>query len=362
MALLFAHSLSNLYDATPALGRSDVFIVRAQPGTAGEQGPRIPQILRELTDRLSRSPGVRSAVQVQDVPLNGWSSRMSIALPGQVRDPDRVVHVNYVGPGFFATLGLPLIAGRDLHPGDASGTRPVAIVGQSLAARYFPAQNAIGRQLQVGDALLEVVGVASDLPYGGARAEGEMVLYMPLAPDQSGILLVRAELTPAGVAALARQILREIAPAVPIASVTTMADQFAQSVAAERLVANVGGFFAIVATLLVAVGVYGTLSASLAARTRELGVRLALGETPTGLSVSLLRSALMPVGVGLLIGVPLALVGARAAEALLFGMGAGDVSTYTTGAAVVLASALLAASVSARRAARMDPVIVLRQE
>ena len=361
-AILFARSLASLYDVTPGLARDDVFVVRAQPGGAGEPGPRSARIMSELTDRLSRAAGVRSAVQVQDVPLNGWSSRLSISRPGQAPDPAAIVHVNYVSPGFFETLGIALVAGRDFGPADDPRVVPTAVVGQALAARYFPGESAIGRQLQVGDSRLEVIGVAGDIPYDGARAEGEIVLYTPMAPDQSGIILARADMTAAAMTTLARQTLREIAPAVPLGSVTTMADQFERAVAAERLLANVSGFLATVATLLVAIGVYGTLSASLAERTRELGVRLALGETPSGLSFRVLSSALTPVAAGVLVGLPLAIVGARTAQTLLFGVGAADLPTYVAGVGAVLGAAWLAASVPARRAARMDPVTALRQE
>jgi predicted permease len=362
LAILFARSLANLYDVTPGLVREDVFIVRAQPGMAGEQGSRVAGILWELTDRLARQPGVRAATQVQDVPLNGWSSRQNIALPGQPPDPGATVHVNYIGPGFFETIGMPLIAGRDFTADDDSAARPVAIVAEALAAGYFPNRNPLGRHLQVGDSLVEIVGVAGDIPYERARAKGEIVLYTPLARDQAGIVMVRAELPAAAMSALARQALREIAPAVPLVSVTTMSDQVEGSVAAERLLANFAGVFATMATLLVAVGVYGTLSASIAQRSRELGVRIALGETPAGLSVIVLSGALKPVAAGLLLGLPLALLGARMTETLLFGIDAADPPTYAAGAAAVLLAALLAGSLPARTAARTNPVTALRQE
>jgi hypothetical protein len=287
---------------------------------------------------------------------------MSIALPGHSPDPAEIVHVNYVGPRFFETLGIPLVAGRDFRAAGDSPLVPTAIVGQALVARYFPGESAIGRNLQVGHSLLEVIGVAGDIPYDSARAEGEIVLYTPMAPDQSGIILARADMTVAAMTTLARQILGEIAPAVPLGSVTTMADQFERAVAAERLLANVAGFLAVVATLLVAIGVYGTLSASLAERTRELGVRLALGETPRALSLRVLSSALAPVAAGVLVGLPLAIAGARGAQALLFGVGIADLPTYVAGVSAVLGAAVLAASVPAGRAARMDPVTALRQE
>jgi putative ABC transport system permease protein len=238
----------------------------------------------------------------------------------------------------------------------------VAIVAEALAAGYFPNRNPLGRHLQVGDSLVEIVGVAGDIPYERARAKGEIVLYTPLARDQAGIVMVRAELPAAAMSALARQALREIAPAVPLVSVTTMSDQVEGSVAAERLLANFAGVFATMATLLVAVGVYGTLSASLAQRSRELGVRIALGETPAGLSVIVLSGALKPVAAGLLLGLPLALLGARMTETLLFGIDAADPPTYAAGAAAVLLAALLAGSLPARTAARTNPVTALRQE
>lgn len=240
------------------------------------------------------------------------------------------------------------------------------MISQSLARRYFPGRDAVGSHLVAGKAVVEIVGVARDIPYAGVREEKEPVIYRPLLQDAranaGGIFAIRADLPPVAIADLVRQTLRETAPDVPISSMTTLEAQFDGSIATERLMASIAGFFAVTALLLVAVGVYGTLASLVVQRTRELGIRLALGASRRSIARLVLGDALSPVALGLLLGLPIALTGVRLARSVLFGITPSDPVTYLGSAIVLVVVAAAAAALPALSATRADPMAALRQE
>jgi putative ABC transport system permease protein len=239
------------------------------------------------------------------------------------------------------------------------------VISQSLASHYFPRRPAVGARLQLGAVVAEIVGVAKDVPYEGVRRERELVVYRPYSQGTDtgvpGTYVIRTDLPSAALADTVRRALHEIAPAVPVGAMTTLDAQFDGSIATERLLASIAGFFGVMALLLVAVGVYGNLASSVAQRTREFGIRLALGATGPRIVRMILANALLPVSLGILIGLPLAFSSARIAQGALFGVTSHDPETYLSSAVILLLVAVMAATIPSRKAARADAVSALRQ-
>jgi predicted permease len=363
-AMLFARSLSNLQAVDLGFDRSHVLLAGIRPGAAGYDRSRVPGLYRELLVRLTAAPEVQSATTTMDLPLGGVSYTASVGVPPQPAGDDQATF-NFVGPRFFETMRIPLLAGRDFEVTDDEPSRAVGIVSESLAARHFPGRNAVGAHLQAGNQLVEIVGVARDVPYVSVREARGPVLYRPYLQSPGGVgqtLVVRTNLPPGPAAELVRGAVHEIAPAVPISSLATLDARVDGGIASERLLANISGFFGVMALLLVGIGVYGTLAYSIAQRARELGVRVALGATRGNLAALVLRGALTPVCVGLAVGLPLTLTVSRVAAGFLYGLTPRDPAAYSASIAVLLTAAFLAAAVPVRRAIRADPIAALRED
>jgi hypothetical protein len=298
-----------------------------------------------------------------DMPLGGLSYTADVSVPSENAGDDQA-GFNFVGPRFFETMGIPILAGRDFRLDDDLRSRPVAVASASLAARCFPGRRALGEHLDAGNLVVEIVGVVADVPYTSLRVAKERVLYRPYfqqAVGASQILAVRTDLAPAPAADLLRAVVHDVAPAVPV-TISTLEAKVDASIPSERLLANISAFFGVMALLLVGIGVYGTLAYSIAQRRRELGVRLALGATRRDIAWIVLRSALTPVCLGLAGGLPLSRGAGRVIEGLLYGITAREPAVYATSIAVLLGAALVAAAVPVRHAIRADPMAALREE
>jgi predicted permease len=359
---LFARSLARLNAADVGVDRRQVMLVAIGAGMAGARNVT-SGVAGDFYERLSAAPGIQSVTTAMDLPFSGSSYRARISVPGQTARDDEPVSFNFVGPRFFETMGMALPAGRDFQASDDAQHQAVGVISRSLAQRYFRGMDPIGRHLQSGSADIEVVGVAKDIPYEGVRSERELTLYRPQRQggQGAGTFAIRASLPPAALATLVRQTLHDVAPSIPVVSMTTFADQFDGSIATERLLADIAAFFSLMALLLVAIGMYGTLASSLAQRTREFGVRRALGASGGDLVGMILLRALRPVTLGLIVGLPSALIASRLAESVLFGVTPRDPATYVGSAGVLILVAAIAAAVPARSASRMSVTSALRQ-
>jgi putative ABC transport system permease protein len=322
-----------------------------------------------LLDKLEAQPGVRSAALVQTLPMQGgYVLTFDIrgrapALPGQ--GPS----ANYraVSPHYFDALHVPLLKGRAFARSDGSGNRPVAIVDQAFVARYFPNQDPVGQGLHVGNGnknFFDVVGVVGSIHYAGLDAVPDPTMYVPIAQDTFSTMWVveRTDGDPASLASGAREAVHGIDPLLPTYSTTPLAQIVNDSVAPQRFSMLLLGTFAAVALFLAAVGLYGVVAYSVQQRTREIGLRMAIGAAPRDVLTMIVGGAMKLALVGVILGLAAAAVFSRLAASLLFEVTPSDPMSYAATSALLFAVAILACYAPARRAMRVDPMTALQME
>jgi predicted permease len=369
---LFARSLSNLKDLNPGFDVNGMLTFSVDPTLNGYNVERAKLFYRELTHELAALPGVRSAAMCVVPPLSfdEWDSSVTVegyaSKPGEDMNP----WVNHVSPGFFGTLKIPLYAGRDFTEQDTAGAVKVAIVNQKFARHYFGDRGAVGRHIGLGSdpgtrTDIEIVGVVGDTRYETMRSPIPRQVFFPyLQNDWADRMTayVRTDLGPAQMFPALRAAVRKLAPNLPVFMMKTGERQRDDSLSVEKLAATLAGAFGTIATVLTAIGLYGVMAFLVALRTREIGIRMALGAAPGRVVWLVVREVLLLVGVGVAIGLPAALALTRLLESQLYGIAPGDPTTVVLAALGIAATAALAAYVPARRATRIDPVTSLHYE
>ena len=367
---LFSRSVSALRDLDPGFSHGDAVLLATVRSRANDSGQvsRLANLFDQLAPR-ERNLRARSLTLAMDTPLaGGHSMGRNIEVPGRVPEANEpVVWFNFVGPRFFETMGIP-VEGRDIRVDDDERAAAVAVISRSLARRYFPGVDPIGRRIRTQDVEVEVVGVSSDVAYTTLREPPTEMIYLPYRQGRAaqgvGLLTIaiRAAADADETAAALRREVRALAPDLLIANLTTLEEKRDSSLARERVVATISMWFGGLALLLGCVGLYGTLSYAVTRRTSELGVRVALGADATRLVTMVLGESLRPVLIGITIGLPLAFAAGRLSERLLFGVRGTDPLSYAMAILALLLAAAAAALVPARRAARVDPIVSLRAE
>ncbi len=333
---------------------------------------RLPQVKEEILAAVRATPGVRSASASTITPVSASSTNGRVEVEGYVPKGrgDTEVFFNTVSDGYFATLGTPLLAGRDFGPGDVSGSEPVAVISEAMARKFFGGANPVGRRIGLVDPLspgrsLSVVGVVANTKYLSLREGSVPLVYLPLAQDRDSppwlSLVLRtngppAELVPAVTAAVGG-IDRDIR-----LRYATLKEQVDGSLTMERLLAMLSGFFGGLALLLAAVGLYGTMAYSVARRRTEIGIRIALGAARARVVRLVLGEVGKMVLVGLALGALVAAVMVRRVAPFLFGMAPSDPATWALSALTLALAAAAAGALPAWRAARLDPMESLREE
>jgi predicted permease len=368
-ALLFVRSLRNLVTTDPGFRDSGVMIVRVDTRPLSLEPEGLPSFTRGLLDRVRGTPGVSDAAISDLVPIsgNGWSGL--VRLPGSEQGPTVRTLFNAIGPRFLGTIGIELIAGRDIGEGDRAGAPRVAIVNQQLARRLGAAGRIGGRFLAATSAKddhpYEIIGIVRDSKYGSLREQFQPTAFLALAQksDQGPriALLVHGAVPARTLASAVKGTVADYAPAA-ILELDTLDRLLHQSTLIERLMATLAGFFGLLAALLAAVGLYGVISYGVVSRARELGIRMALGAGAARVTRMIVREALELLAIGLGAGVALGLVAARATGALLYGLEPRDPLCMILTAALLAIIALAASLLPARRAARADPMLTLRDE
>jgi predicted permease len=370
---LFVRHLSNLQHVDLGFRRDHVLLVTLDPSRSGYGGERLSRAYRELLDRLERIPGVRSVSLSGPTPLSGAGAAGFATAEGHQEGPEdrRYISVSWVAPKYFETLGTPLLAGRDFNFQD-QGRSGVAIINQAMARYYFPSGNPIGKLVTLdhvtGDSDVkpyEIVGVAGDAKYYEIREAAPRTIYLPAFQNGRVIaqnFVLRTTIEPESVAGAVRRAVRDVLKTIPVARLTTLSDQIDATIVPERLMATLSGLFGALGSLLAAIGLYGLLAYTVARRTTEFGIRLALGATPSNLIRMVIRDAMTMVGAGLIVGGPVAFWSKDFAASLIQDVQIKSTAPIAFGVVAMMGLALLAAFLPARRAARVDPMEALRDE
>jgi predicted permease len=364
---LFARSLGNLSAVDHGYTTDQIVTMEIAPERSGYKLDQQQSFYTQLTERITALPGVKSVTYFSLLPFNGMEREGEIEIPGyQPNLNDKPsARVNGIGPQFFATFGIPLLRGRDFNPQDSVGTYKAIIVSDRLVRDFFGGANPLGKHITVGPFKnLEIVGVVGDAKLDTLKETMSRTVYYAEMQTHQGKrkLCVRATGDAGALMAAIRNEVRQLDPNLPVFNVKTFADHINESISRERLIALLSGFFGLFALLLAALGLYGVIAHAVTCRTREIGVRMALGAQTGDVLWLVLRETLLLVSIGIAIGLPAALAATRLAKSLLFGLTPNDPLTITLATLSMLAIAALAGYLPARRATKIDPMAVLRHE
>ncbi|HEX6808397.1 MAG TPA: ABC transporter permease [Gemmatimonadaceae bacterium] len=342
------------------------------PGITYDTPEKVVGFLYQLRERLAAAPGIQAAGIASASPLGADGFYLGREMVAEGRDPSPANEVsinwNVATPGYFAALGVPLVAGRDFRLTDDTAAPPVMIVNQTFAKRMFGAENPIGRRaMSSRDEKVEreIIGVVGDVKYFAAADSTRALVWVPYAQRNAwhqGIITVRARGGGVNALAVVRRELHALDPNIALANVVTMDEALSRSMAGDRLVAMLLATFAGLALVLAAIGVFGVLSYAVAQRTREMGIRLALGARPKDVRRLVAGETAPMVCIGVAIGLAAAFGLARLARSMWYEVGPNDPVTFVGVAVVLGLVAVVAALVPARRAGRVDPVIAIRNE
>ncbi len=362
-AALFGQTLRNLRTADTGFERERVLLASISPSAYTRDRQRV--FYAQLLDKVRATPGVVSVALSNDVPLDvrtGWD--MDIASGATAASSHVSADISFVSHDYFNTMGIPLVSGRafGIMPTDPASV----LVNETFARQYLAGGNPVGVRLsQNGKITFEIVGVVKDSATRGFRQRPKPLMYVAL--EQAGyggalVLYVRSAVSPASLGSTIAGIVRRDHPDVPVGDVRTIDEQIDLTIGRERTFASLSSSFGLLALILSAIGVYGMLAYAVSRRTKELGIRLALGASPQRLVRMVLREAALLVVCGVAVGVPLASLLGGTIRSLLFGVQPGDWRSLFVAAMVLVSAAVLAAWLPARRAARVDPLNALRRE
>jgi predicted permease len=372
---LLIRSLIELNRIDLGFNPSGVLTAQLQvPATDYPQPADVVRFHRQVTERVAQLPGVRAAGSVRVLPLARSIGDWSIKIEGRPYVPEENPNGDFqaVTPGYFEAMGLTLVRGRFLTAADHETSLPVAVINDTMAARYWPDEDAIGRQFMMGTddkPWLTIVGVVGTVRHNAVVEEPRAEMYIAHAQLPGHIrsaprgmtLVVKTDGNPLAVAGSVRDAVRAIDRNLPVSDIRTMADVAASALAQPRFVTFLLALFAGTALTLAAIGIYGTISLVVAERTQEMGIRLALGaDRPTILRL-VLGQGLLLTAIGLSAGLAGAVILTRTLAGLVYGVGTLDPVTFVAVPVMLAAIALLACVIPARRAASVDPIATLRQ-
>ena len=373
---LFVHSLQRLSQVRLGFNTTRLILFRISPLPAGYKDAAIPLLYQNLLDKFKVIPGVSGASLSVDGLFSNTESGDPIAVEGYTPTAGEAMNsrMDHVGPDYFSVVGMPLLYGRGILAQDsapAGGKAPrVAVINQTFAKHFFSNTNPIGKRVRdtypgsTADA--QVVGVVADAKYRSLREETPPRLYAPifnpLWQSNMAYFEIRIAGDTAGVSSALRAVVHDTNPAIPEIEIHTMPDLVQQSMHTDYFVARLASAFGLLAIVLAGVGLYGIMAFTVARRTRDIGIRMTLGASPSTILRQVLRETFILMLIGIAVGVPIALVGTRLIRSMLFGLGEADPIALIA-ACVILASIAAAASyIPARRASRVDPMVALRYE
>ena len=352
---LFLRSLNNLQAQDFGFERSHLLLAEINPALGGYTPERTPALNQTIVERLGSLPGVRSASLSETPPISGGYWGGGLIIPGYTPRPkeDMSSVLNRVSGHFFETTGIPIVAGRPIAPSDSATSLKVAVISESIAKRYFPRGDAIGRTLKIDfDDMAgpyQIVGIARDSRSGNPRdPEPRQTTYFALAQmtgtnSAASTIEVRTTADPERSIADLRRALTQIDPSLPVFQIRTIQEQIDTMMTQEQLFSSLTAIFSTLALVLAAIGLYGVISYSVVRRTSEIGIRLALGAQTSSVLWMVLRESLTLLAIGLALGLPLTIAITRVIRGQLFGLSALDPVTFATAITIVATMTLFAA-------------------
>jgi len=370
-ALLFTRSLNNLLHSETGFQQEGVLITRVGFGHLNLEPARALIFKREMIERLKAIPGVEEVASTYVVPLSGSSMNNRVWLDGTDGEQSVDTDFNPIGQNYFATLRIPLLAGRDFDERDAANTPRVAIVNEILARKLLNGASPIGRRFWIEttpnepQSSFEIVGVVKDTKYRDLRENFGPIAFLASGQDPHpaprGQFLIRSTLPESEITAAVKRVFNKINPAMDI-SFQGFHSMIEDSTMRDRLMATLSGFFGLLALLLASIGLYGILSFVVASRTREIGIRMALGAQAREVRFLILREAMLLVLIGVIVGLPAVFLATRFASTFLFGLTPTDPISIGLATVVMFGVTLVAGYIPARKATKVDPLVALRYE
>jgi len=365
---IFVKTLSNLQSVELGFNRENVLLFELNARQAGHKAPEISAFYGDLRKRLSEIPGVRN-VSFSNRFLITAGYGHPVSVPGAPSNPAN--RLLAVGPAFFTTMQIPILAGREIQESDRRGSPAVAVINERFAKANFGGRNPLGQHLTLWKGKeaardMEVIGVSKDARYGGLKREIPPVAYIAYdqgypEPDRM-VYELRTAGDPLTYVNSVREIVHQADSRVPVAKLKTQVADIDETINQEIVFARLCTGFAILGLTIACVGLYGTVAYNVARRTGEIGIRMALGAQRSAMVWMILRNVLVLAAVGLAISVPAALATSKLVESFVFGMKPNDPMALTLAVVILLAAALLAGYAPARRASRIDPMIAVRHE
>jgi len=375
---LLTQTLSNLENQRFGFEPGGRIVVRIDPSLAGYTPDGLGALYTQLRERLPQIPGVLSAAYSLYSPMRGDNWSFGIHVAGRSPEDNSGSSFDRVSPGYFETVGTRVLRGRPITEQDTPTSRYVAVVNETFVRKFFPKTEPVGQHFGIGTkgdpGELEIVGVVEDTKYQDAREPAYPTFFAPflqfskdpenamIRSHYAGDIEIHVAGRPDTYSAQVRRALADINPNLTVVELITMNEQLAQNFNQDRLIARLAALFGAVALILACVGLYGVTSYAVARRTSEIGIRMALGAEPRNVVGLILRSVLLQLAIGLAIGVPAALAAGRLLASQLFGVQPYNPIIVAAAAGVLIASAVAAGFIPARRAASIDPLAALRTE
>ncbi|MCU1286252.1 MAG: hypothetical protein JWO13_2602 [Acidobacteriales bacterium] len=370
---LLVRSLRNLQNLDVGYNRQHLVLASIDPVAAGYNKEQISALVPELTQKMARIPGVQAASVSAMGLFSGIESANTVKVEGfaAANDRDKVAYFDRVAPDYFKVLGIPLLLGREISAQDREGAPVVAVINESMAKFYFKNENPVGRKFWIDDEEhrnkpILVVGVAKDARDRQLRGEVRRRYYLSITQPEddlgSAIFEIRTVGDPEGVTNSVRSELKNFNSAIPINSVRTLDYLVDNSISNEIIIAKLSSFFGGLALLLASIGLYGIMSYTVNGRTKEIGVRMALGAQRKNVLWLILREAMILVVAGIAVGIPAAIASTKLISSMLYGLSGSDPVSMAAVILLLGSIAVVASYIPARRATKVDPMVALRYE
>lgn len=363
---LFVRSLQNAQRLNPGFDPHNVMTAAFDLWPAGYSSSTGTALQKELLRKVAALPGVEAVTMTDWLPLGLTRRTANVNVDGYVPQEHESMDIRIanVGPAYLRTLRNPILAGRDIAATDVSGSQPVAIVNRAFADRYWRSEDPIGKRIEVRSQWRTVIGIAETARYRRLDEPPEPFVFIPILQDYDSdvVLLVRSSVDRAALMPMVEQAVRELDPELPVFDVSTMDSQVRVSSTFQRIAGSFIGSFGLISLLLASVGLYAVVAYTTRQRTREIGIRMALGARPERLFTQVVSQGLRMTGIGLVIGLTLSTVLTRFLRGQLLGVTPVDLPTYAAVALLLVVIAAVACLVPAVRAARVEPVVALHQE